>query len=92
MGDKPLLTVADPEIIKEINIKNFHLFVDRNDLLTGDPMTDRSLFSLMGDDWKKMRSIVSLLYNFCNSDDYNILSDKPYLFEWENAKNASDYC
>ena len=58
LGDRPTLELADPEIIKDINIKDFHLFVDRNDLITGDPMNDRSLFNLFGDEWKKMRSIV----------------------------------
>ena len=63
LGDRPGLILADPEIIKDINIKDFHLFVDRNDLITGDPMNDRSLFNLFGDEWKKMRSIVRLLQN-----------------------------
>ncbi len=63
MGDRTVLVLAEPEIIKDINIKDFHLFVDRNDLLTGDPMNDRSLFNLFGDEWKKMRSIVRQLLN-----------------------------
>ena len=50
--------IADPDIVKECNIKDFHIFVDRNDLTTGEPMNDKSLFNLFGDDWKKMRSIV----------------------------------
>ena len=58
LGDRPTLMIADPEYIKDMNIKDFHLFVDRNDLVTGDVMQDRSLFNLFGDEWKKMRSIV----------------------------------
>ena len=60
---RPLLRVADPQLIKDINIKDFHLFMDRNDLVTGHPLEDRSLFNLKGDEWKKMRSIVSLSEN-----------------------------
>ena len=63
IGDRPGLILAEPEIIKDINIKDFHLFVDRNDLVTGDPMQDRSLLNLFGDDWKKMRSIVRQVTN-----------------------------
>ena len=66
LGDKPGLMIADPELIKDINIKDFHLFVDRNDSISGDLMNDRALFNLFGDEWKKMRSIVRQLLNiFC---------------------------
>jgi hypothetical protein len=60
MGTRPILLVADPQLIKDINIKDFHIFVDRNDLTSGDPLNDRSLFNLFGDEWKKLRSIVRL--------------------------------
>ncbi|CAG2162374.1 unnamed protein product [Oppiella nova] len=38
---------------------DFHVFVDRNDFHSGDPFNDRSLFNLMGDQWRKMRSVIS---------------------------------
>ena len=41
---RPFLRVADPQIIKDINIKDFHLFVDRNDLVT-DRQHSRSTHS-----------------------------------------------
>ncbi|XP_054157189.1 cytochrome P450 9e2-like [Oppia nitens] len=59
IADRPMLVVSDPEIVKDMNIKDFHLFVDRSDYETGDPISDRSLFTLKSDDWKKMRSIIS---------------------------------
>ncbi|XP_054157185.1 cytochrome P450 3A24-like [Oppia nitens] len=59
MVNRPVLTVADPDLIKQMNIRDFHMFVDRNDLITGDPMNDRSMFNLKGDEWKKIRSIIS---------------------------------
>ncbi len=62
MGTRPFLIVADPQLIKDMNIKDFHIFVDRNDFITGDPLNDRSLINLFGDEWKKMRSIVRLFY------------------------------
>jgi len=60
MGTRPVLVVADPQLIKDMNIKDFHIFVDHTDLTTGDTLNDRSLFNLLGDEWKKMRSIVRL--------------------------------
>jgi cytochrome P450 family 3 subfamily A len=60
MGTRPVLVVGDPQLIKDMNIKDFHIFVDHNDLITGDPLKDRSLFNLFGDEWKKLRSIVRL--------------------------------
>ncbi|XP_054157192.1 cytochrome P450 6k1-like [Oppia nitens] len=59
MADRPVLVVGDPKLIKNIFVKDFHLFVDRNDWITYDPINDRSLLNLKGDDWKKMRSIIS---------------------------------
>ncbi|XP_054157190.1 cytochrome P450 3A8-like [Oppia nitens] len=59
IADRPVLVVSDPEIIKDMNIRDFHLFVDRNDFETGDPINDRSMFNLKSDEWKKMRSIIS---------------------------------
>ena len=50
--------INDPELIKDMNVRDFHHFVDHDDFKTGDPFQDRSLFNLMGDEWKKMRSIV----------------------------------
>ncbi len=63
MGTRPFLIVADPQLIKDMNIKDFHIFVDRNDFITGDPLNDRSLINLFGDQWKKLRSIVRLFYS-----------------------------
>ncbi|CAG2102769.1 unnamed protein product [Medioppia subpectinata] len=59
LGTKPVLMIADPELTKEMNIKDFHLFVNRNDFVTGDSLNDRSMFNLMDDEWKNMRSIIS---------------------------------
>jgi cytochrome P450 family 3 subfamily A len=63
MGTRPILIVADPQLIKDMNIKDFHIFVDHNDITAGDPLSDRSLFNLFGDEWKKLRSIVRLFYS-----------------------------
>ena len=58
LGYTPALSIADPELIKNICIKDFNVFVNRNQFLTGDPLNDKFLFNLIGDEWKRMRSIV----------------------------------
>ncbi|XP_054157851.1 cytochrome P450 3A56-like [Oppia nitens] len=58
-GDQPILCTSDPEIVKEINFKSFHLFTDRDDFIFGDELHDRALSSLKGNEWKNMRSIIS---------------------------------
>ncbi|CAG2176687.1 unnamed protein product, partial [Oppiella nova] len=59
MGTKPALRISDPEIIKTMNTKDFHVFMNRFDFSFGDQFQDKSLFILMGDEWKTMRSIIS---------------------------------
>ena len=63
IGARPILIVSDPELVKEMNIRDFHKFVDRNDFAFGDILNDRSLFNLKGEEWKKMRSVVRSLLN-----------------------------
>jgi hypothetical protein len=53
-----MLVINDPQLIKDMNIRDFHVFSGHNDFKTGDPLTDRGLFNLTGEEWKKMRSIV----------------------------------
>ncbi|CAG2109332.1 unnamed protein product [Medioppia subpectinata] len=57
--NNPILTIAEPELIKLVLVKNFHLFADRRHEESSDPIIDNSLTNLLGDDWKRVRSIVS---------------------------------
>ncbi|XP_054157196.1 cytochrome P450 9e2-like [Oppia nitens] len=59
IGSMPTVVISDPQLIKDIMIKDFHKFSDRDDLITGDILSDRSLFNLKGNEWKNMRSIIS---------------------------------
>lgn len=60
----PLLLVRDPDLIKEICVKNFENFVDRRSFMTEemDPVYGKNVFSLKGDRWKKMRNTLSPAY------------------------------
>ncbi|KAF5296439.1 hypothetical protein FQR65_LT01426 [Abscondita terminalis] len=58
---KPRLYVKDPELIKNILVKDFDHFVDHNRFLPtdGDPIWEKSLFTLQGNEWKRLRGIAS---------------------------------
>ncbi|KAF5296481.1 hypothetical protein FQR65_LT01470 [Abscondita terminalis] len=54
------LVVQDPDLIKDITIRDFDHFVDHIQYSPGDePLWERNLFSLKGDAWRSMRSILS---------------------------------
>lgn len=55
--DKPYLVLRDPNIIKNILIKNFSVFSNRNfgGDLQADPMAANSLFIMKNPDWRALR-------------------------------------
>ncbi|CAG2177208.1 unnamed protein product, partial [Oppiella nova] len=58
-GNRPVLIVAEPELIKQICVKDFHIFTDRNTNRRMHPILSRHLVAESGDDWKRIRSIVT---------------------------------
>ncbi|XP_054166760.1 cytochrome P450 3A14-like [Oppia nitens] len=57
--DKPVLTIAKPELIKTILVKDFHLFPDRKTRRINHEVLSKNLFFSEGEDWKRYRSITS---------------------------------
>uniref|UniRef100_A0A6P7H9V0 Cytochrome P450 9e2-like n=1 Tax=Diabrotica virgifera virgifera TaxID=50390 RepID=A0A6P7H9V0_DIAVI len=57
----PVLILRNPDLIKQIWIKDFEHFTDRRTYIPEDldPLFGKSIFSLKGERWKNMRSIVS---------------------------------
>ncbi|CAG2174931.1 unnamed protein product, partial [Oppiella nova] len=55
----PVLKVAKPELIKTILVKDFHLFSDRVYRPAPHEVLDKNLFHSRGEDWKRLRSIMS---------------------------------
>lgn len=57
----PYLFLRDPELIKQVTIKDFENFVDRFQFVSADvdPLWAKSLFLLRGDEWKRMRATLS---------------------------------
>ena len=58
---KPLVVLRDPEIIKQIGVKDFDYFTDHQGLasVSNDDMFSNSLIFLVGDKWRDMRTTLS---------------------------------
>ncbi|CAG0885743.1 unnamed protein product [Cyprideis torosa] len=63
-GNRPILVVADREIIKELMITRFDQFTDRRDFLEPEPKYRRKiLFLLHGQEWRIMRNVSSPFFS-----------------------------
>jgi cytochrome P450 family 9 len=60
----PTFVVRDPELIKQITIKDFDSFVNRDRSLNDDldKLTGKMLFSLTDEKWRHMRNILSPIF------------------------------
>ena len=58
-GLKPSLVVGDPELIKDILVKDFHNFTDRRKGTNIHPILRQHLVLAEGEQWKRVRGIVS---------------------------------
>uniref|UniRef100_A0A8L9TH13 Cytochrome p450 n=1 Tax=Strongyloides stercoralis TaxID=6248 RepID=A0A8L9TH13_STRER len=64
MGLKPNLTTTNLDIIKEIYVKQFDKFIDREGLLAGSTRKEKSIyfnsiFIKKGEDWRRIRNLCS---------------------------------
>ncbi|XP_076275228.1 cytochrome P450 9e2-like isoform X2 [Rhynchophorus ferrugineus] len=57
----PTLVLRDPELIKQITVKDFDHFTDHRSFVDpdADPLWGRNLFSLKGQKWREMRATLS---------------------------------
>ena len=58
-GVTPMLTVTRSEHIKQILVKDFHLFVNRRELNTWHQLVNLNQFFASDQDWKRIRTITS---------------------------------
>jgi len=58
-GNQPVLTILDHELIKQVLVKDFHLFVNRQKLTSTHEIWGRNLFNMESEDWKRVRAITS---------------------------------
>ena len=58
---KPIYIIRDPELIKQVGVKDFDHFADHQNFADGtsDDMFSNSLFLLTGDKWRDMRATLS---------------------------------
>lgn len=59
---RPLLVIRDPELIKQITVKDFEHFLDHRDFFLDEetePLFGKSLFMLKGQKWRDMRATLS---------------------------------
>ncbi|KAF7286475.1 hypothetical protein GWI33_005114 [Rhynchophorus ferrugineus] len=57
----PTLVLRDPELVKQITVRDFDHFTDHRTFIDSDddPLWSRNLFSLKGQRWREMRSTLS---------------------------------
>ncbi|XP_054712374.1 cytochrome P450 3A8-like [Uloborus diversus] len=58
-GSKPAISIADPALLRNILVKDFHVFPDRRAFTTGEPTIDLNVATVSGEDWKRIRSIIT---------------------------------
>uniref|UniRef100_A0A0N5C223 Cytochrome P450 n=1 Tax=Strongyloides papillosus TaxID=174720 RepID=A0A0N5C223_STREA len=64
MGLRPDLTTTNLDIIKEVYVKQFDKFIDREDFMstsskTCDSLLDNNMLSRRGEDWRRIRNLCS---------------------------------
>jgi len=57
----PTVLVRDPELIRDIMVKDFEYFPDHQNIFDEslEPLLDKNIFSLRGDRWREMRNTLS---------------------------------
>ncbi|XP_067135813.1 cytochrome P450 3A9-like [Centruroides vittatus] len=58
-GTNPVLMIADPDLLKNILVKDFHVFSEIRDIQFGDPIVDKMLFVLRAERWKEVRNLIT---------------------------------
>ncbi|XP_072146012.1 cytochrome P450 3A5-like isoform X2 [Dermacentor andersoni] len=77
-GAHPFLIVKDPELIKKIQIKDFHNFTSRgmsSGFARSHPINKQSLVNADGERWKKMRSLLTPAFTTRNMKKMMSLMD-----------------
>ncbi|XP_072749235.1 cytochrome P450 9e2-like [Anoplolepis gracilipes] len=57
----PVVVIRDPDLIKSIAVKNFESFLDHRAFIdeANDPLFGKNLFSLRGEKWRDVRTLLS---------------------------------
>ncbi|XP_029663901.1 cytochrome P450 9e2-like [Formica exsecta] len=90
----PAVLLRDPELIKDVLVKDFEIFHDHRSFVDEslDPLFSKNIFSLRGDRWREMRNTLSPsftaskmkimfdLISKCSHEFVNYLVDHPELY------------
>ncbi|XP_029170254.1 cytochrome P450 9e2-like [Nylanderia fulva] len=99
-ANKPAIFLRDPELIKDVMVKQFEHFHDHRNFIDErvDPLFARNIFSLRGDRWREIRNTVSPTFTTskmkvmfdlilkCSADFVNYLVDHPELCDEVDTK------
>ncbi|KAJ8926643.1 hypothetical protein NQ314_020977 [Rhamnusium bicolor] len=57
----PTIVIKDPELLKQVTVKDFDHFTDHRSIIPedADPLMGKNLFALKGQKWRDMRAILS---------------------------------
>ncbi|CAL1289569.1 unnamed protein product [Larinioides sclopetarius] len=60
-GNRPVLAIADPKLIREVLVKEFPSFMNRrvSYFVAGSGIVELMLFALQGDEWRRVRGVMS---------------------------------
>ncbi|GIX83596.1 cytochrome P450 3A30 [Caerostris extrusa] len=58
-GNRPCLSVADPQLLRNIFVKDFNFFPMRREMDTGNEIFDKMVSIVTGEDWKRLRTIIT---------------------------------
>ncbi|XP_055933978.1 cytochrome P450 3A5-like [Argiope bruennichi] len=58
-GNKPNVIVGDPDLLRDILVKDFNVFPYRRIMNVGDPVSDSNVSIVVGEDWKRIRTTIT---------------------------------
>lgn len=64
IGGEPSYLIRDPELVKQITIRDFNYFVDRYDEVNAstDPLIGHQLTNLKTENWRRIRTLLTPLF------------------------------
>ncbi|GBO30315.1 Cytochrome P450 3A5, partial [Araneus ventricosus] len=58
-GSTPIFSLSEPDLLRDVLVKDFHIFHYRRHVDVYDPLTKNLVSILEGEDWKRVRTIVT---------------------------------
>lgn len=55
----PTLMIRDPDLLKQLTVKDFDHFTDHSNVIEDEPLWSKNLFVLRGEEWRDMRATLS---------------------------------